>query len=120
MFLRFYFVTSYMREVVLERGSIFRFTFIVFENNNRVKINKTITLPCHIFILLLFSDKKIFVYVKNIFWKEDLNRTNLRLLYSTFHPFSTFTPCNFFILVSDSSDNIFPAFCSNKMQFLVN
>ena len=67
MFLRFYFVTSYMREVVLQRGSIFRFIFIVFKNNNRVKINKTITLPCHIFILLLFSDKKIVFMLKMYF-----------------------------------------------------
>ena len=30
------------------------FMFILFKNNNRVEINKIMTLPCYIFILLLF------------------------------------------------------------------
>ena len=35
------------------------FIFIVFKNNNKVKINKILTLHSHIFILLLFSEKKM-------------------------------------------------------------
>ena len=43
------------------------FIFIVFKNNNKVKINKIITLHSHIFILLLFSEKKC-VYVSTWCW----------------------------------------------------
>ena len=39
------------------------FMFILFINNNRVEINKIMTLPCYIFILLLFSEKKKSVFM---------------------------------------------------------
>ena len=42
------------------------FIFIVFKNINRVKINKIKTLPCVIFLLLLFSEKKVCIYVSNV------------------------------------------------------
>ena len=41
------------------------FIFSVFKNNNWVKINKIKTLLCYIFILLLFLEKKVCIYVSN-------------------------------------------------------
>ena len=41
------------------------FIFSVFKNNNWVKINKIKTLLCYIFILLLFLEEKVCIYVSN-------------------------------------------------------
>ena len=42
------------------------FIFNLFKNNNRVKIDKIITFPYYIFILLLFSEKQVCIYVSNV------------------------------------------------------
>ena len=99
------------------------FIFILFKKNNRVKINKIITLPCYIFILLLFSEKKSLYLcflcskVKHILKWSSV--AQIWGFYSTFYPFSSFTTHYFFypFFVSDSSDNNFLIFCPHKMQF---
>ena len=78
------------------------FIFIVFKNNNRVKINKIITLPCYIFILLLFSEKKsLYLCFKSSKVKHIPKRSSTEQIsgfYSTFYPFLRFYACYFFIL----------------------
>ena len=60
-----------MREVALKRVK-------QFKNNDRVKISKIKTLPCYIFILLRFSEKKkICIYVSNLL-KQNIFRTEVQ------------------------------------------
>ena len=74
--------------------------FTVFKGNNRMIINKIITLPCYIFILFLFSEKKKSLYL--CFWCSQVtyilkwsSTEQTWGFFSAFYLFSSFTTCYF-------------------------
>ena len=88
-------LTSYIREVALWRGGIFRVIyFIVFKNNNKVKINKITTLPCYTFILLLFPEEKYSKVKDTLKWSST---EQIWGFYGAFYHFSSFTTHYFII-----------------------